>query len=174
MLSLRKNVLLGLLIATCTLAGCGYHTVYGTHSGSETNSSLSNQLNAISIQPIANKEGIILRNALLDRMNASGKPEHPLYKMYVTLTSTTDKLGVKESDTATRANLKMVAKILLTDAQTGETVWKDQQTSFVSYNILESTYATVAAEKDASKRGLTELADKITLSTGLKLQHQNK
>lgn len=172
MLSLRKSLIAFAGTTALFLGGCGYHPVYGTYSATE-NVAISDHLNAIDIATIEDKEGIILRNALIDRMNSKGTPQNPLYRMKIDLSSSTSKLGIQSSDTATRANLTINAEVKLTELSTGKILYSDRLSSFVSYNILDSTYATFASENNAYKRGLTELADKITLATGLRLQQEN-
>jgi len=148
--------LLALALLAPGLAGCGFQPVYGRHGLATAPSA---QLNQVAIDPIPDRPGQTLRNLLIDRMYAGGRPADPAYRLAVQLTASEEELGIRKDATATRARLRLVASYELIDIATGQTVYRTFSRAVVSYNLLEAQYATLVAEQDAYERGLTELAD---------------
>ena len=70
---------------------------------------------------------------------------------------------------ATRANLILAASYALRDAGDGEALLTGRVESIASYNILDSPYATLAAEKNARARAVKQLAHGLVerIATGL-------
>ena len=67
-------------------------------------------------------------------------------------------MGLKKSGFATRANLHATAQITLSDARDSKTLLSGSHTIIGSYDILDSEYATLMAEKNAEARAVAELA----------------
>jgi hypothetical protein len=74
----RKPSVFSLPIALVCLLTCGrgFHAVYGSHGGSD--SPVAEQLNQVAIDNIPDRQGQMLRNALIDRMYGKGRPLQPL------------------------------------------------------------------------------------------------
>ncbi len=147
----------GLALALAgTAAGCGFQPLLATDGGAR------GELARVHIDRIEDRTGQQLRNALLLGF-PPGDPDAPAaWRLKVTLTESKQRLGVVKQDVATRANLTLTARYALEDAAEGRTATAGEVRSVNSYNILESPYATLAAERNARTRGVRQVADALT------------
>ena len=146
----------GLALALLGVAGCGFKPLLATDGGAR------GELARVHIERIADRTGQQLRNALLLSF-PPGDPNAPAaWRLKVTLEESTKRLGVVKQDVATRANLTLTARYVLEDAAGGRTATAGELRSVNSYNILDSPYGTLAAERNARTRGVRQLADGLT------------
>ena len=150
-----RTIVIGLLVAAT--AGCGFQPLYG--GGKKGRATV--ELASIQIQPIADRSGQLLRNELFDLLNPYGSPARPLYRLRVTMSEAKSELAVKKSEIATRANLMITASYILFDAENSQSVFSGSSSVVGSYNVLDSEYATLIAEKDARSRVIPEIARDI-------------
>jgi LPS-assembly lipoprotein len=149
----RAFLVTGLLV----LSACGFEPLYRTADrGAET----EQLLNRIEVPPIADRLGQLVRTVLNDRLKPRAAPQ-PLYAVVVTLTESTQGLAVRRDASATRANLIVNATFTLSDISGGENLLSGKIRSVNGYDILTSDFATLAAEKDARRRGARDVADAI-------------
>jgi len=149
----RALLLTGLL----ALGACGFEPLYGTADrGAETGQLLSR----IEVPPIADRLGQLVRTELNNRLKPRPAPQ-PLYAVVVTLTESTQGLAVRRDASATRANLIVNATFTLSAISGGENLLSGEIRSVNGYDILTSDFATLAAEKDARRRGARDVADAI-------------
>ncbi|RED51350.1 LPS assembly lipoprotein LptE [Aestuariispira insulae] len=147
-----KTGLFALILVS--LAGCGFKPLYGNGGGNDTDSRLL--LQQVQIELIADKEGQILHNHLLDRFNPRGRPQKPNYFLSSELTISTASLGVTRDDNTTRQKLTVTSRFSLRNKQ-GESI--EFSVSRVSgYSETQSEYATLVAKEDAVHRSLREIA----------------
>ena len=147
---------LALALLGAGAAGCGFKPLHATDGGAR------GELARVQIEQIADRTGQQLRNALLLSF-PPGDPDAPAaWRLKVTVAESTRRLGVVKQDVATRANLTLTARYVLEDAAEGRTATTGELRSVNSYNILQSPYATLAAERDARARGVRQLADGLT------------
>lgn len=159
----RRQWLSGVLLLS--LAGCGFQPLYGERgiSGGST----ADELAAIQIRPIANRTGQMLYNELRDRLNPRGKPSHPRYTLSVVVSETVSELAFRGDETATRANLTLLANYVLhrSVAESGsgndEVVSQGKARIVTGYDILESQFATVISADDARARSVKALSEDI-------------
>ena len=151
---------LGVMVLLALLAaGCGFKPLYGT-SGDDA-SSTSDRLASVRILPLPDRIGQKVHNLLRDRLNPQGQPLRPDFLLEVRLSEVLDELGIRKDETATRANLTVIADFVLRDARTNVELFKGRSRAINSYNILESPFATLFSESDARDRGLREISDEI-------------
>jgi LPS-assembly lipoprotein len=141
------------------LGGCGFHPLYARDS--ETGDSTVNHLHAIRVAPLRDRVGQQLHNLLRNRLNPYGQPSAPAYVLDVSLRETVRELALRTDETATRADLNIVASYTLTRPGASDVLFSGQSQSVNSYNILQSQFATQASENDARERSLRELSDDI-------------
>ena len=118
---------------------------------------------SIEVGIIKDRHGQQLRNLLLDRINPGGTPQSPNYTLTVRLTSVKELLAFRKSQISTRANLNFVAVFNLK----GKNQYLGKNFSgtskiTVSYNILNSHFATLAAENNARTWAVKELSTDIS------------
>lgn len=156
----RLSMLLMLALLSGGLGACGFTPVYGT-AGRPNAAAVESALANVQIDPITDRNGQVLRNNLIDRFYADGRPASPRYRLSVGLAATEEELGIQKDATATRARLRLQASYELIDTTNGQVVYRTFSRSVISYNLLDSQFAILATKQDAYDRGLTELADDI-------------
>jgi len=157
-----------LAAAVVTVAACGFQPLYGSRIAG----SAPEELAQIKLEPIPDRIGQQLHNHLLTILNPDGRPRAARYVMRTALNESTAALGVRKTAFATRANLQMRAIYSLTSAATGKTVFNGDSSITVSYNILDSEFATLMAEKDARARAVRELSEDIRVRLGVFFSNQ--
>lgn len=150
----------GAAVALGGLAGCGFQPLYASR-GATTDASVAGELAAVRIDPLSDRAGQQMHNFLRDRLNPTGQPVSPSYRLQVALRERLTELGVQRDETASRANLRMDADFALTRFGSGESLLVGRSTSTTSYDILRNPFATTVSEADARERALREVADDI-------------
>lgn len=160
-----RLVLIALIGLAGQLSACGFTPLYGQHGA--TGGSATAELAAIRIVPIADRTGQLLYNELRDRLNPRGKPANPRYILTIALQETKEELAFRGDETATRANLEIIATYELrravSESEPGndEVVTDGQARITTAYDILESQYATIISIDDARARSVRALGDDI-------------
>lgn len=168
MLSFKTAVLVAMLLS---LAACGFRPLHGRTQTAGPGA--TDQLAHIKIERIPDRLGQEFRNALLDRITPKGPPSRPRYFLRVSATETIQELGIRKDETATRANLRLHVEYTLYDSVTRKAVFISEQKTVGSYNILQSDFATLAAEKDIRNRLVLKVSDNIKTSLATHLSRQN-
>ena len=153
------------------VAGCGFEPLHGRQ---EAGADASSALRLVSIQPIPERLGQLLRIELTNQLTPLGPPRAPAYVLTVSVTETKQELGVRKDATATRANLIIIATFELKDTLTDKNLFAGTVRSIVSYNILDSDFSTLTAEADARRRGTRDLATEIGSRLGIFLAQPSR
>lgn len=158
----RRGILhlLGVTAASAALAGCGFHPMYGNANVNTAGVSVDKQMAGIRIEPIANRLGQQLHNALRDRMNPLGQPSSAQYSLEVNLTERTYGALTKSDLSATRRNVELNAFIYLRDLS-GNMLLSDKQVITTGYDEFDDPLNDLSALEDAQRRGALQLADMI-------------
>ena len=146
-----------LVLAASSQAGCGFTPVYHQSAPQSVRESLA----LIDVAPIGGKSGWQLRNRLLEKFTPRGAADVPLYRLSVSLNSATEAVLIQLDNTATRHNLKMNASFTLIDLSTGDVAHRGTAISVGSYNVVDSEFATIAAENNARERTAREIGEEI-------------
>ena len=147
-----------LVCSLLLLSACGFKPMYGTHSES-TLSTTGSALSQIQIANIPDRNGQILRNTLVDRMNPSGLATNPQYRLEVTdLEESVRDLDITIRSDTTRQQMKLTADMKLIDVVTNEIVLEKDLTARGSYNILESEYTSRVSRQDLRNDLLKKIA----------------
>jgi LPS-assembly lipoprotein len=141
-----------LLLALPALAACGFEPVYGTGGP-------ANGLRGKIIIDAPTDENSFNMTAHLEQR--LGRAEAPVYGLLVTTTIEEEGLAITGSNDITRFNVLGDAQYILRDVRTGEELINDTVNSFTSYSASQQPVATLAAERDAERRLMIALADKI-------------
>lgn len=172
MSSFKLSLVLVLLFA---LQACGFQPLYQQGSA---NMSAGSQFESILVRPIADRVGQELRNRLYDALTPAGQPADPLWELDVTLTESIQKIAVEQTSFSTRANLRLTATYSL-NSLGGDSGSDDNRvthshsvSAISSYNILDSEYATLVAERDARSRAVQVLSADIRRQLAIWLNSQ--
>lgn len=149
------------LLCVLLLAACGFEPLYARRTSGGTT---TDQLAAVYVEPIEDRTGQQLYNALRDRMNPQGVPQRPAYRLDVTLEEQRQELATRPDEFGTRANVTMTAKYRLSRITDGANVFTGQSQITASYNILraEAMFANLTSENEARTRALNELAQAMS------------
>lgn len=144
------------LCAVLLFAGCGFSPLYGTHGD---NAAVTQSFDSVFIANIPDREGQYLRNALIDRLYAHGRPADPRYTLTIDRIQRQKRdLDITKNASATRAQLRLDAGMTLTENANGKILLKRGLISITSYNILQSQFTTRISEDDAQRSALDDLA----------------
>ncbi len=151
------------------LTACGFTPLHGQQQvGADTTAALRQ----ISVLPIAERLGQLLRIELTNQLTPTGPPRTPAYVLNVTVTETKQNLAVRKDATATRANLIITASFKLRQAGVDTPLLNSKVRSVNSYNILDADFATLSAESDARRRAARDLATEIRSRLGIFLSQR--
>ena len=153
-----------LLSLPLLLTACGLRPVYGGGA----NGAVAQTLGHVDVQPIAGKNGWLMRNALNDRLAAMQQSgSGPRYKLVVKLDDQISGFGLRSDAAITRERRTLRARYQLIDEATGAQVLDDSAGSDAGINATSSEYATIAAEDTALERLSEIVADQIVTRLAL-------
>jgi len=167
------------MLATVLLPGCGFRPLHGQDSNVGVTEKQKATLADVSIIAVKDRIGQELHNHLLDLLTPNGRPLKPRYSLRIELTESKESLSVQKSSFATRANLRQNAKFKLYNIHNGsedlsKPAFSGVSLAVSSYNILDSDFATLMAEKKARSLAARDIADDIRLRLAIFLsQRQN-
>ena len=141
-----------------TISACGFQPIYSQ----KNQANVSENMSQIRISNIADRQGQILRNKLIDKLyGSSARPVSPKYRLSIqNLDEIISSVGIKKDATTTRGRITMTATLILEDYR-GDILLERDLKSVNSYNILDSQYGTLITRQDAQQRTLDELSDEI-------------
>jgi len=157
---------LGIILAAALLtASCGFRPLYapsGTGSASEQLFAFD-VFRKIEIGLIEDREGQFFRNKMIELLHPSGRARVVEYDLNTKLNESKANLAVRQSSDATRANLTMTTVYTLISRTDGTIVARGTVKSTSGYNIFNSEFQTLSAEKSARERALIDLAQQLRL-----------
>ena len=145
----RRTILLSLT----AVAACGFEPVYGTGG---TASGLRGK---ILVDAPTDQNSFNMASHLEQRL---GRAEAPTYGLLVITKVEEEGLAISGSNDITRFNLLGEAHYILRELGTNKVILDDTVNTFTSYSASQQPVATLAAERDAERRLMVALADKIT------------
>ena len=152
----RTTPVLALALSLVLLGACSVEPLYGSRAGKARGGGVA----AIEIAPIKDRVGHIVRNHLIDSLTPRGQPAHPDYRLTLAVEQEKTPLLIQLDDHATRFNLTLRARFALADRD-GTVVYRDSARATGSYNVVESGFATVTAERDAAEEAARVLSEEI-------------
>ena len=156
------------LAASLTLSGCALRPLYAGGSSGEVATGLSR----IAVAPIPDRNGWLVRNAIIDRLHAPASGA--AYRLEVTLDDDITGFGIRGDSAVTRERRTIRARYRLIANATGETLLDQTAGADAGIDVVSSEYATIAAEQSAAERLATLLADQIVGRLGLYMARQGK
>jgi LPS-assembly lipoprotein len=138
-------------------SACGFHPIYGAR---EDNAPVAAELNEVAIGNIADRNGQMLRNDLIDRMYGKGRPQNPKYNLEVKLRATEEGIGLLPNAITTLNELNVYGEYTLTD-QSGKALVSATAHAVANFDQLQEQYGTLAARDNAYRRCLDEVSAQI-------------
>lgn len=154
----RAALVVGLLVLGP--AGCGFQPMYA-RPDPQNASPVVAELAGIRVLGIQDRQGQILRNALVSRMNPLGEPGRSTYSLSVQLTQNQENLAERSDGKASLGRMFITATFSLTESQKEKPIFSGTSRSVVSYRLLDPTYGSTAVERDAENRALGDVAEDI-------------
>jgi LPS-assembly lipoprotein len=145
-----------LAAATAGLAGCGLQPVYSGGSASPA----AQTLTQISIAPIPDRAGFLVRQDLIQRFGET--VADPRYRLEVELDDQIIAFGVRGDNSSARERRILRARYRLVLIATNTIVVDATAASDAGIDRVSSNYAVVAAETTALERLATDIASQIT------------
>ena len=156
----RLAVLLAL-----ALPGCSLQPLYaGGGSGK-----VATTLAGVEVAAIQGRSGWLMANALRDRLGDGGSPR---YRLDVRLDDQIIGLGIRRDDSVTRERRILRARYQLVDLANGAVVLDATAGSDAGIDVVQSEYATIAAETTALERLSLIVADEIVSRLALYARNQ--
>jgi LPS-assembly lipoprotein len=154
-----------LLLCALPLAGCGLQPMYAG-GGSGT---VARGLSGIEVATIDGRAGWLVRNALNDKLSASGNTT-PRYRLDVRLDDKLESFGLLRDDTVGRERRSLRARYQLVDLGSGAVLVDATAGSDAGIDVVSSDYATIAAEQTALENLARDVADRIVTNLAVQLR----
>lgn len=151
-----------LAFAAPVLSGCGLQPLYAEGGAG----SVASTLRAVDVAPIEGRVGWLVRNNLVERLNAPNGSS-PAYRLEVELDDNITGFGIRGDRAVTRERRTLRARYRLVDLNDGSVVLDATSGSDAGIDVVSSEYATVAAEETAAERLSEVLADQIVARLAL-------
>ena len=143
------------------LSGCALRPVYAGGSSGP----VARTLSAISVAPIPNRAGWLVRAALVDRLG--GENDRAAYRLEVELDDDISGFGIRGDRSITRERRTLRARYRLVQQASGLVLLDATAGSDAGIDVVSSPYATVAAEQTALERLSRTVADQIVARLAL-------
>lgn len=146
------------LAGSVTLVGCGFQPLYANRSYSR---SVPAQFAQIDITRIDGRSGHHLRNYLIDRMSARGGNYKKQYRLDILLNDRKDGLAIRTDEAVTRFNYRLFSTVRLVRISDQSVLFETGLRATSAFNVVDSEFATLSAERDAEDRAARDLSDEI-------------
>lgn len=154
------------------LTACGFEPLYVQkqhnerwYFGGKFDTSISQEMSQIEVEPIANRFGQQVRNQLLDLLTPKGRPVKPKYRLYVVMTGKDVYQQAMRRD-ITATSERVVYHVSYRLIEDGKEVVKGNSIAHTSYDILANPYSTTMAQKKTETDAAKIIANDIALRLG--------
>lgn len=162
----------GFILLLTAVTACGFEPLYveKKHTNrwyfdGDFDTSITQEMAAIKIEPISDRFGQMIRNNLIDLLTPNGMPEKPKYRLFVSLTGkTTSDQALRSDITATRKMVRYTVSYYMT--KDAERLVQGSSLAYASYDILANPYSTTMAQKKGDADAARIIADDIALRLG--------
>ncbi|NCC22021.1 MAG: hypothetical protein EOM26_06115 [Alphaproteobacteria bacterium] len=148
-------------VALLGVSGCGFSPLYRSSSEEGDRSSAVDLLSRTEIAMIPDRNGVYLRNRLIDRFYLNGRPADPVFTIQIArIEEQVTDLDITKSSDATRGQLKLNTAFRLQD-DAGNVLLDRSVSAVTSYNILAGEFTNRVSEESARRNALDDLARQI-------------
>ena len=157
-MKLRVPFTLIALVALTTLSACGFRPLYAEdRSGQSTAADMSQ----VEVSLINDRVGQITRNLLIETLTPRGQVTNPAYTLNVDLTEYVSEQAFTKDNEATIADYSLSAKYKLIRRSDSKLLRSGQVRARTTYNIVDSDFASLEAEKAARRDAARTLAQQL-------------
>lgn len=156
------------------LVGCGFEPLYveraqdqGWYYNGKFDTSITDEMSGIKVEPIPDRIGQLLRNELIDRFTPKGEPQKPTYRLVINnINKSVVEQAMRNDITASRERVEYKINYYLYDVTTGKELVKGDSLVYLSYDIMDNPYSTTFSQKKIEKNAAQILANDISLRMG--------
>ncbi|WP_417803529.1 LPS assembly lipoprotein LptE [Thalassospira lucentensis] len=146
------------LVALTTLSACGFRPLYAEdRSGQSTAADMSQ----VEVSLINDRVGQITRNFLIETLTPRGQVTNPAYTLKVDLSESVSEQGFTKDNEATIADYLLSAKYELIRKSDDARLRNGTVRARTTYNIVDSDFASLEAEKAARRDAARTLAQQL-------------
>jgi LPS-assembly lipoprotein len=146
---------------TLLLAACGFQPMYASSAAGGP------AIGPVTVAQIDGKAGHVLKTEL-DRMLAVENNGAPPMLLEITLQEQVIPLGIRRDESATRAELRLIANYVLTPPQATRRI-RGSITTVVNYDIPTAAFGEIAAQDDARERAAETMAQRFRAELALRM-----
>ena len=149
-------------LALLLLSACGFQPMYATSATGGP------AIGPVEVAQIDGKAGHVLRTEL-DRILAVERRagEEPML-LQITLLEQVTTLGIRRDESATRAELRLIANYVLTPPNNGR-VMRGSVFTVVNYDIPTAAFGEISAQDDARERAAETMAQRFRAELALRM-----
>lgn len=167
---LKTNIFITLFM----LAACGFEPLYVERHSNEKwyyqgqfDTSITNEMAQIKVEPANERIGQLVRNELLDSFTPKGIPSEPKYRLQIeNIEKMSSKQAMRDDITASRERVEYKLNYILTDASNGDMLVRGDSLALLGYDIMENPYSTTFSQKKLLEDAAKIMADDISLRIG--------
>lgn len=155
---MRRRAILG---AGLALGGCGFSPLYAP-TATGTAGPVAQEMTAIRVGPIPERQGMLLRQALQARLEREGSGGSK-YDLTVLYSISYEGIGYRRDDAISRQRMIASANWVLRDAGTSRAeITRGHARAMDAYNILDNQFFASDLSGEAAQRRLADaIADQI-------------
>jgi LPS-assembly lipoprotein len=150
-----KRTVISLAVVMAALSGCGLRPLYGNGGSGAAAVALS----SVEVGPVEGRAGWLVRNAIIDRIGKNAAPAR--YRLDIRLDDQIEGFGIRIDRTTSRERRQLRARYQLIDIAANKTLLDATAGSDMGIDVVNSEYATIAAEQTALERLADAVADQI-------------
>lgn len=159
-----------LVLAFCVTA-CGFEPLYVERSGGEKwyytgefDTSITNEIKEIKVEPAPDRIGQLVRNELLDNFTPKGVPSKPKYRLVIeNISKYITEQAMRDDITATRERVEYKLNYVLYNVSTAEKLISGDTVALLGYDIMANPYSTTFSQKKIEKDAAKIMANDISL-----------
>jgi LPS-assembly lipoprotein len=149
-------------LALLALGACGFTPMYAPAADG------SSAIGPVHVATIPGKAGHVLKTEL-DRILAVGANEGTPMQLEITLYEEVIRLGIRLDESASRAELRLTARYVLTPATPRARPIRGAIYTAVNYEIPTAAFGEISAQDDARERAAETLAQRMRAELALRL-----
>ncbi len=157
-----------------SFSGCGFEPLYversqdqGWYYNGKFDTSITDEMSGIKVEPIPDRIGQLLRNELIDRFTPKGEPKKPVYRLVINnINKSVVEQAMRNDITASRERVEYKINYYLYEVATGKQLVKGDSLVYLSYDIMDNPYSTTFSQKKIEKDAAQILANDISLRMG--------
>jgi LPS-assembly lipoprotein len=157
-----------LVMLGASLAGCGFHPLYGSQKRNEVDVDLS----SVKVGLVPERIGQLLTLSLRDGLNPRGVNVPARYVLAINVSTGIGNLAIRSDGTASRQAYSATAAFSLREIESNKVVVSGAARYNDSFDVGENPYTTIVADQDAEKRAAQTMSEQIRTQIAVYMRQQ--